>query len=664
MSAVDLTQFHKTFFEESREGLDAMEAALLALDSGSTDAELVHTIFRAAHSIKGGAATFGFADVAAFTHVAESLLEEVRSGRRAVEGELIDLLLRSVDCLRVMLDRSSSGQPVADADSEALRGELVRLVSGETAAPAAVVAPKAAAASGWQIRFVALPHLLQTGNDPLRLFRELQQLGRLEVVRAFVVEGAPAQFAGIDPGLCYLGWELRLHDVASRAGIDAVFDWLDGDCELVIEPLEDTVAVAAAIAPVASESVPAAPAAPRPVRETATASSEGSSIRVGIDKVDALINMMGELVITQSMLSDIGEKFEMSQLERLREGLLQLERNTRELQESVMRIRMLPIGSVFNRFPRLVRDLERKLGKQVRLELHGEHTELDKTVLEKIGDPLVHLVRNAIDHGLESPAQRKAAGKSEAGTLKLVAYHEGGNIVVQISDDGAGLNHAAIVAKAQQRGLVSAGQDLSDAEVAELIFQPGFSTADKATDLSGRGVGMDVVRRNVRDLGGSVGVRSVAGKGSTFTIALPLTLAIIDGLVTAVGCERYIVPLISIVESLRLRPEMVRKVAGGEVFHFRDDYVPIMRLHHAFSCADAVTDIERGIVVVVEEYGRRVGLLVDDLLGQQQAVIKSLEAHYQRVQGISGATILSDGSVALIVDVSGVVRLGQRNKAA
>jgi two-component system chemotaxis sensor kinase CheA len=653
MSAVDLTQFHKTFFEESREGLDAMEAALLALDSGSTDAELVHTIFRAAHSIKGGAATFGFADVAAFTHVAESLLEEVRSGRRAVGGELIDLLLRSVDCLRLMLDRSSSGRPVADAESEGLRAELVRLVSGDIEAGPAGVAPKAAV-SGWDIGFIALPHLLQTGNDPLRLFRELQQLGRLEVLRAFLVDGAPAQLAALDPGQCYLGWELRLHGAVARTDIDAVFDWLDGDCELVLKPFEE-VAVPATAEPVASATT----------SSPSTGASEGSSIRVGIDKVDALINMMGELVITQSMLSDIGEKFDMSQLERLREGLVQLERNTRELQESVMRIRMLPIGSVFNRFPRLVRDLERKLDKQVRLELHGEHTELDKTVLEKIGDPLVHLVRNAIDHGLESPAQRKAAGKPEAGTLKLNAYHEGGNIVVQISDDGAGLNHAAIVAKARQRGLISAGQALTDAEVAELIFQPGFSTAAKATDLSGRGVGMDVVRRNVRDLGGSVGVHSVSGKGSMFTIALPLTLAIIDGLVTAVGSERYIVPLISIVESLRLRPDMVRRIAGGgEVFHFRDEYLPIMRLHQTFACADAVTDIERGIVVVVEEDGRRVGLLVDDLLGQQQAVVKSLEAHYQRVQGISGATILSDGSVALIVDVSGVVRLGLRRKAA
>ena len=674
MSAVDLSQFHKTFFDESREGLDAMEAALLALDAGSADTELVHTIFRAAHSIKGGAATFGFTDVAAFTHVAESLLEEVRSGRRPVDAELAELLLRSVDCLRVMLDRSSSGQPVVDAASEDLRAELVRLVSGATAVVAMPATSVAATVGGWEIVFTALPHLLQTGNDPLRLFRELQQLGRLEVARAFIVDGAPERLADVDPTACYLGWVLHLHGNVARADVDAVFDWLDGDCELVIHPLAEPPVATVAGALAAAEGSPsplplqrrhATDAAAGSKPESAAISVEGSSIRVGIDKIDALINMMGELVITQSMLSEIGENFQPCQLTRLREGLVQLERNTRELQESVMRIRMLPIGSIFNRFPRLVHDLERKLGKRVKLELHGEHTELDKTVLEKIGDPLVHLVRNAIDHGLESPGRRLAAGKSETGTLRLDAYHEGSNIVVQISDDGAGLNREAIIAKALHSGLINASQELGDADVAELIFQPGFSTAAAATDLSGRGVGMDVVRRNVRDLGGSVGVRSVSGKGSTFTIALPLTLAIIDGLVTAVGGERYIVPLISIVESMRLRSDAVRRIAGGgEVFHFRDAYLPILRLHQAFACADAVTDIERGIVVVVEEDGRRVGLLVDDLLGQQQAVVKSLEAHYRRVRGVSGATILSDGSVALIVDVGGVVRLGRPCKAA
>ncbi len=668
MAAVDLTQFHKTFFEESVEGLDAMEAALLALDSGSTDHELVHTIFRAAHSIKGGAATFGFTDVAAFTHVAESLLEEVRSERRVVDATLTDLLLRSVDCMRAMLDRTAQGQPAADANSEALRVELAQLVEGKTAAVAVATKSKAEVVAGWDIRFVARPHLLQTGNEPLRLFRELQQLGRLEVLRAFITDAAPAEFAAIDPGQCYLGWELRLHGAVARPDLDALFEWLDGDCDLTIAavPAPQEVAAPAPAPSAAAPAVAAPAAAPAGTREvSASGSAEGGSIRVGIDKVDALIDMMGELVITQSMLNDIGTNFELSQLERLREGLAQLERNTRELQDSVMRIRMLPIGSVFNRFPRLVRDLERKLGKQVRLELQGEQTELDKTVLEKIGDPLVHLVRNAIDHGLEVPEQRRAAGKPETGTLTLDAHHEGGNIVVRISDDGAGLNRERILAKAVERGLVPPGQQLSDDEVAELIFQPGFSTAAVATDLSGRGVGMDVVRRNVHDLGGSVGVKSVAGKGSVFTIALPLTLAIIDGLVTAVGEERYIVPLISIVESLRLGADTVRKIAGGgEVFKFRGEYLPMIRLHRAFGCPNAIAEIERGIVVVVEDDGQRVGLLVDELLGQQQAVIKSLEKHYERVQGVSGATIVSDGSVALIVDVGGVVRLGRRIKAA
>ncbi|MEO8808963.1 MAG: chemotaxis protein CheA [Rhodanobacter sp.] len=676
MAAVDLIQFHKTFFEESLEGLDAMEAALLALDSGESDAELVHTIFRAAHSIKGGAATFGFAEVAGFTHVAESLLDEVRSGRRDVDAQLIDRMLRCVDCLRAMLGRARNGQPVADLDSEAARVALEQLVSGNLAVSASAPASLRLPTAGWNIRFTALPHLLQTGNDPLRLFRELQQLGRLEVLRAFVVDAAPVRLAEFDPGQCYLGWELRVHGAVPRVDIDAVFDWLEGDCELVIEEIAVVApsspgssvgqrARPGVVALAADANAPAKPEhPPRPGGPVVAPPSDGGSIRVGVDKVDALINMMGELVITQSMLSDIGAHFDPTQLERLREGLVQLERNTRDLQESVMRIRMLPIASVFNRFPRLVRDLELKLGKQVRLELHGENTELDKTVLEKIGDPLVHLVRNAMDHGLESPAQRRAAGKPETGVLRLDAYHEGGNIVVQVSDDGAGLHRAAIIARAEQRGLISAGQEMDDADMAEMIFQPGFSTAMQATDVSGRGVGMDVVRRNVRDLGGSVTVRSHSGSGSVFTIALPLTLAIIDGLVTAVGKERYIVPLISIVESLRLHQDAVRRIAGGgEVFHFRDAYLPLVRLHRAFACDGAVTDIGCGIVMVVEQDGRRVGLLVDDLVGQQQAVVKSLEAHYQCVRGISGATILSDGSVALIIDVGGVVHLSQQGSA-
>jgi two-component system chemotaxis sensor kinase CheA len=655
MSTVDLRQFHQTFFEESLEGLDAMEEALLALEGGADDPELVHTIFRAAHSIKGGAATFGFADLAAFTHVLESLLDEVRGGRRAADGETVELLLQSVDCMRGMLARSRNGGAVADAASEALRERFAAML-GKPVARSPVGAGPELSADGWRIRFRPLPHLLRTGNDPLRMFRELARHGTLVVKQVQPLQQPGPVFADLDPTAAMLGWDLELHGDIPRSRVEGVFEWVDGDCELDIQLLRDRRAPRSA-----PEATPAA-AAPA-LREPAA--HDAGSIRVSIAKVDALINMVGELVITQSMLGDIGEHFSIERLARLREGLAQLDRTTRELQENVMRIRMLPIAAVFNRFPRMVRDLEHRLGKRVKLELQGESTEVDKTVLEKIGDPLVHLVRNAVDHGLETPAERIAAGKPEVGTLRMAARHEGGNVVVEVVDDGAGLRRGPIIAKALQRGLVRADQGLDDEELAELIFQPGFSTNAEATDVSGRGVGMDVVRRNVNDLGGSVSVRSREGSGCTFTIVLPLTLAIIEGLVTQVGSERYIVPLISVVESLQLPAQGVRHVAGGgELFHFRDGWLPLVRLHGVFGCSDAVTAVEQGIVIVVEAACRRVGLLVDSLVGQQQAVIKSLEAHYRRVEGISGATIASDGSVALIVDIGGIVRLAGRRKAA
>jgi two-component system chemotaxis sensor kinase CheA len=409
---------------------------------------------------------------------------------------------------------------------------------------------------------------------------------------------------------------------------------------------------------------PVAAAGPRAVRDPA-ANSESSSVRVGIEKIDTLINLVGELVITQSMLSQFNDGVDASQLEMLRHGLAQLGRHTRELQESVMSIRMLPISTVFNRFPRLVRDLAQKLDKKVVLDMRGETTELDKTVLEKIGDPLVHLVRNAIDHGLEMPDKRLAAGKGDTGTLRLEAFHRGGSIVVEVADNGAGLNRDAIVAKAIQRGIIATGEGMSDEAVSDLIFEAGFSTAAATTDLSGRGVGMDVVRRNVMDLGGTVAIRSVQGSGTTFTITLPLTLAIIDGLTAAVGEEIYIVPLVSIIESVQVKPDTVRSVAGGgELFRFRDNWMPIVRLFDVFGCAGQRRAVDEGIVIVVEGEGTRIGLFVDELIGQQQAVVKSLEANYRRVTGISGATILADGSVALIADVTGLVRMQARRKAA
>jgi two-component system chemotaxis sensor kinase CheA len=653
-----MAQFHQVFFEESLEGLDNMETALLALDEGG-DKELVHTIFRAAHSIKGGAATFGFPEMSAFTHEAESLLDELRDGRRPIDKPIIELLLRSVDCLRGMFARAQAGQPLNDEAAEVLRGELAAAMGRE--AVTEVKARRAGdRADAWVVRFRPHPGMAASGNDPLRLMRELKALGEMKVTAD--LDRLPA-LDKLEASECHIGWTIELRGQVKRDTIKSVFDWVEDECDLSIEPLH-------VVAPPAAVEAPKAPvtdvATARAARDGApAASAESSSVRVSIDKIDSLIDLVGELVITQSMLDQFRENFDIAKLAMLQEGLTQLARHTRELQESVMGIRMLPIGSVFNRFPRLVRDLSAKLGKSVRLDMHGEHTELDKTVLEKIGDPLVHLVRNAIDHGLEMPDKRRAAGKVEQGTLRLEAFHRGGSIVVEVADDGAGLNREAIVAKAIQRGLISSGEGMSDEAVAELIFQPGFSTAAVTTDLSGRGVGMDVVRRNVADLGGSVTIRSTQGKGSVFTITLPLTLAIIDGLSAAVGEESYIVPLVSIVESVQLKAEAIRSVGGGgELFKFRGEYLPVIRLHEVFGCAGAVRNIEDGLMIVVEGDGSRVGLFVDGLNGQQQAVVKSLEANYRRVQGVSGATILADGSVALIVDIAGLVRMQSRRKAA
>ena len=659
MSKVDLAQFHKAFYEESLDGLDAMEQALLALDEGAEDPELINVVFRAAHSIKGGAATFGFTDVAAFTHVAENLMDEVRSGRRPMEKAVVELLLRSGDTVRDMLSLSMAGQPAATAESQVLLAELSAMVSGNTAAPAAAakVAAPAEAIEGWDIAFRPFDYLLKSGNDPARMFRELEALGPLAVTCD--ASKLPA-LADMDAESSYLGWTLSLDAGAKRAAVEGVFDWVDGDCDLTVTP---RIVAPAPVAEVVA-AAPAAAGAPRAVRDPA-ANSESSSVRVGIEKIDTLINLVGELVITQSMLSQFNDGVDATQLEMLRHGLAQLGRHTRELQESVMSIRMLPISTVFNRFPRLVRDLAQKLDKKVVLDMRGETTELDKTVLEKIGDPLVHLVRNAIDHGLEMPDKRLAAGKGDTGTLRLEAFHRGGSIVVEVADNGAGLNREAIVAKAIQRGIIATGEGMSDEAVSDLIFEAGFSTAAATTDLSGRGVGMDVVRRNVMDLGGTVAIRSVQGSGTTFTITLPLTLAIIDGLTAAVGEEIYIVPLVSIIESVQVKPDTVRSVAGGgELFRFRDNWLPIVRLFDVFGCAGQRRAVDEGIVIVVEGEGTRIGLFVDELIGQQQAVVKSLEANYRRVTGISGATILADGSVALIADVTGLVRMQARRKAA
>jgi len=692
---VDLTQFHAAFFEESFEALDAMEAALLKLDVGSPEPELINTIFRVAHSIKGGSATFGFSDIASFTHSLETLLDELRGGRMAVTVAVSDLLLKSVDVLRAMLRAVQAKQPIDAQRVSDLQFDLEVAIARKDEPPAAA-GPAVAAAGAlsqpgvggeaaapkpprWRVRFHPYRELLARGNDPLRMLRELAALGELEVrVDAQMLP----PLADINPQDCYLAWSLELPGEVSEEAIRQVFEWAEGDCDLTIErpacapeglreaglppqtpaatPAQPTHQAAAAQSP-----PPPRPEAPAKQEASVSALGDSGSIRVSVEKIDELMNTVGELVITQAMLSQLGSHFDGADAEKLRGGLAQLERNMRELQESVMRVRMLPISFVFSRFPRMVRDLAQRLGKQIELKLTGEQTELDKTVLEKIGDPLVHLVRNCIDHGIESPEARIAAGKSGEGTVHLDAYHRGGNIAVEVSDDGGGLDGERILAKARDRGLVGAGDTLTDAEVNELIFLPGFSTAEKTTDVSGRGVGMDVVRRNVKQLGGKVEVRSERGRGSRFTITLPLTLAIVDGQSVAVGTETYIVPLISIVESMQLKSTGVTRLSGhSEVLSFRGDYLPIIRLHELFGVEPRSRALHEGLVVVAEGDGRRVGLFVDDLLGQQQVVIKSLEANYGHIEGVSGATILGDGSVALILDVPGLIRAASTRAAA
>ncbi|WJW76423.1 chemotaxis protein CheA [Thiohalobacter sp. IOR34] len=670
--SIDMSQFHQVFFEESFEGLENMESALLSLGQGEADPELINTIFRAAHSIKGGSGTFGFTEIAEFTHVMETLLDEMRDGRREVTGEAVDLLLESVDVVRDMLAAVRDGLDPERERIAAAKSSLDALLSGGSGdqpaqSPLAEAEAVQPGGKGWRIRFRPYPHLMQTGNDPVRMFRELATLGELQV--EVDISGLPA-FEDLLPEEAYLSWTLTLQGEVQRQQIDEIFEWVDGDCELHVEalaeeqPEESEAAASTAPAGETAASADRQPATARGAGRSKPSASESSSIRVGIDKIDALINIVGELVITQSMLGQVGrgdfESFDHVAFERLRDGLADLERNTRELQEGVMRIRMLPISFSFNRFPRLVHDLSQKLGKKVELRLSGEQTELDKTVLEKIGDPLVHLVRNSMDHGIETPEARQAAGKPETGVLHLNAYHQGGNIVIEISDDGAGFNHEKIRAKAVERGIIGEDEELSEEEIGDLIFQPGFSTADEISDVSGRGVGMDVVRRNIKDLGGTVEVSSRPGEGTTFTIRLPLTLAILDGQLVQVGDQIYIIPLVSIVESLQIEPRRLNSVAGqADVYNLRDEYVPVINLHDLFDVEARSGDFAESLLVVVEGTSGRVGLVIDDLLSQQQVVIKSLESNFRPVEGLSGATILGDGTVALIIDVAGLIELGR-----
>ncbi len=640
---IDLRQFHQTFFEESLEGLAVMERELLnmagsaaTVPPGPPGAESLNTMFRVVHSIKGGSGVFGFNNIATFAHALESLLDDLRAARRVLDPEIVTLLLQCMDGLRTLVADARSGDSGGAEQAARLQQRLERYmggIPGRVQAPA----PVEAAERRWKIVFRPGPDLFRSGNDPLRIVREISEMGRLDVQAETAALPCWDQF---DPEQCYLGWTLMLNGSVDRERIAEVFSWVMDDSNVDIS-LQTTAIVPPDAVPVTS-----GPAADAPM----------TSIRVATQKIDALINSVGELLITQSMLAQITRDFSTDSLPLLFSGLSQLERNARDLQEGVMRVRMVSLSFIFNRLPRVIHDVGGKLGKKVELRISGEQNELDKTVIERISDPVLHLVRNCLDHGIEGPAERMAAGKPETGVITVEASQKGGSIVIEIRDDGRGLPYERIRATGIARGLLGEGDMSSESELAELIFAPGFSTAEDVSDLSGRGVGMDIVRRNIASLGGTIDVASRPGQGTCFKACLPLTLAIIDGLSVRVGPQVYLIPLVNIVESVQLEAAQIRHPAGhGDLVSLRGEYLPLIRLQELLGAPAGAS--ERQLMVVVEADGRKAGLCVDDLLDQQQVVLKSLDTHYRRPDGVLAATVLGDGKVALVLDPSSLVRL-------
>mgnify|MGYP001060731926 CR=1 FL=1 len=687
---IDMSQFYQVFFDEADELLAEMEKLLLALDVSAPDSEDLNAIFRAAHSIKGGAATFAFTDITEVTHMLESLLDRIRKGEMALTPEHVDAFLVAKDVLTMQMDGHHHGSSVDQAAVDNVCQRLKALSQGTVAdapaaapgAPAVAAAPEPVAApvvdaDGNCLFRIELPEVPQKDVDALAA-----ELGLLGTIEQETLDDKRAVFI--------------LTTGESQDNIVAI-------CSFVLDPDDLKITYHAAPAAISAGAVPGTPAedpgygifepekipaaapqaaTPAPAVDAAAAvpagevknygrratdkegaSQESSSIRVSVEKVDQLINLVGELVITQAMIEQRIAALDPLHHERLLNSAGQLARNTRDLQEAVMSIRMMPMDYVFSRFPRMVRDLAAKLGKKVEFVTRGAATELDKGLIERIVDPLTHLVRNSVDHGIEMPDTRKASGKTEAGKLVLSAAHQGGNIVIEVSDDGGGLNRDRILAKAKSQGL-PVSDTMPDADVWQLIFAPGFSTAEVVTDVSGRGVGMDVVKRNITAMGGTVDIRSIPGTGTTIAISLPLTLAILDGMSVKVGEEIYILPLGYVIESLQPAAVDVKEVAGqGKVVKVREEYLPLIPLYQIFAIDPRFEDPSQGIIVILESDGKKAALLVDSLVGQQQVVVKNLESNFRKVAGISGATILGDGGVSLILDVSALLRSSRQLNA-
>lgn len=674
--SMDISDFYQTFFDEADELLADMEQHLLDLVPEAPDSEQLNAIFRAAHSIKGGAGTFGFTILQETTHLMENLLDEARRGEMQLNTDIINLFLETKDIMQEQLDAYKSSQEPDAASFEYICNALRQLAleaKGEVvAAPAKLsvvdtaleseTAAAPAAESDGKLRIV-LSRLKE--SEVALLEEELGNLGTL----SDVVKGTDTLSVTLDGGvseddiiavLCFvieadqIAFEKPTAETApAPAAVEAVAQVVEAPAPVAV-PAEKPAAPA--LKAVAKEQ----PAA----REKPARASESTSIRVAVEKVDQLINLVGELVITQSMLAQRSNELDPVTHGDLITSMSQLQRNARDLQESVMSIRMMPMEYVFSRFPRLVRDLASKLDKQVELTLQGSSTELDKSLIERIIDPLTHLVRNSLDHGIETPQKRVEAGKSPIGNLILSAEHQGGNICIEVTDDGAGLNRERILAKAISQGM-AVNENMTDEEVGMLIFAPGFSTAEQVTDVSGRGVGMDVVKRNIQEMGGHVEIKSKQGSGTTIRILLPLTLAILDGMSVKVNNEVFILPLNAVMESLQPREEDLHPLAGGErVLEVRGEYLPLVELWKVFDVMGAKTEATQGIVVILQSAGRRYALLVDQLIGQHQVVVKNLESNYRKVPGISAATILGDGSVALIVDVSALQGLNREHRMA
>lgn len=630
---VDTSQFHQAFFEETAEHLAEMERLLVALNLDHPDAEDLNGIFRAAHSVKGGAGIFGFTEMASVTHALESLLDLLRKGTAHPTTAMIDAILSAGDLVGQILQCYRSGSELSaeihsacDTTIEGLQKLCTESSSGSA------VAEKT---SSKKAKKTAKKTVVD--DDSFGFFDN-----QLVQDDSFGLFDEAAPVADDSFGLFAAETE--------KAAAFGLFD--DAPGALDQKSPDITAAPVAATTAVASTNTAAK-----------TANSESSSIRVSIEKTDELINLVGELVITEAMLEQLGRDLDLEHSERIYQALSQLARNTRQLQEAAMSLRMLPIGQIFSRFPRLVRDLASKLGKQIDLVMEGENTELDKGLIEKLTDPLTHIVRNSIDHGIEMPDQREAAGKNARGKVQLRAYHRGGNIVIEVIDDGRGLNRERILAKARERGM-NVSDSMSDADVWQLIFEPGFSTAEAITDVSGRGVGMDVVRRNIAAMSGRVDIESWSGQGSRIAIRLPLTLAILDGMLVNVGDETYVLPLASIVESLQPTRDSISTVAGkGRVIRVRGEYIPLVALHELFNLPSFNRDPSESIVVLLEAATGTFALQVDALAGQSQVVIKSLETNYRRVAGFTGATILGNGRVAMILDIDGLLRMSHEMSA-